>query len=426
MEENLIKSSITNPITNKWDYYVFLFALIDTLFLPYFWLVSVPLSLPVVIYWSIKRYNHIRVLNEFKLIKIMFLLMTFSTIIGSIIQPHNIYENCVFLIKYYYIFMLYLLFRSRLNSKDISLKKILLVFVFFVLIMAIVYYYDKNLYQSFKIIWNYKSNVFVSSRYIGLVGYRYSFIWMDPNNIGYMLTAVVMYLFTNEKTSFFTKIVLITSLGVVLIATMSNGSILAVMISLCVYLLVWIFTRLLRAKVRFRVSINPVNVALFYITILLIIYFIPKIPNLLETTTAVEAFERFESNSGDSRFKIWTDIIKNISIPDYFLYSILGKGGVTLVGQREIAPHNGHLYWILGYGLVSYLIFMYIVFRKRRNTPLIKYIWIVPVFIGFTINTMIGEMKLFGLIMLLVASSSNILYKTGKHNTMQKGIKNHL
>lgn len=412
MKTNTIRSATVNHTTDNLDYYIFLFAVIDTLFLPYFWFVSVPLSLPVVIYWSIIRHNEIRAFKEYGLVNIMFVLMLFSTLLGIIILPHNIYENVVFLVKYYYIFMLYFLFKIRLNLRDVSLNKFLFLFVFLVLAMALIYYYDKSLYHNFKLFWNYKSNIFVEARYIGLVGYRYSFIWMDPNNIAYMIIAVVIFLLTYEKTIFFTKLIMITSLLVVLVATMSNGAILALITSACVYFVLQIFNLFKIRKI--EVNIRPLNIFLFCITILLGIYFIPKIPNFFETTTAIEAIERFNSNSGDSRFKIWTYIFSNISISDYFLYLVLGKGGVTLVGQGAIAPHSGHLYWILGYGMISYLIFMYIVFRKRKNTPILKYIWMVPVFIGFTINTMIGEMKLFSLIMLLVASSSSILHRQKK------------
>ena len=386
----------------KWDDYIFWFAVIDILFLPYFWLVSVPLSLPLVLYWAVKRKSQFKDSAEYKIVNFMFILMIFSTIIGSVLHIDNTYENVIFLVKYYYIFMVYFLFKFNFTSKDINLKKILMLFVVFVLVLAIAYYVDKNLYQSIKTVWNYRSNFFVSERYIGLVGYRYSFIWMDPNNIGYMLSSVVFFLFTNEKVSFFTKIILLISLIVVLISTMSNGAFLALIITFGTYITL-LLVNIVRLKIKTKTK--PINVILLFASLFLVMFTVPQIPNLLGTNTAIEAIERIQSNSGDSRFLIWTYILENTRLFEYLLLFFIGKGGVTLVGVRELAPHNGHLYWILGYGFISYLAFIYVVFRKRKNTPFIKYIWIIPVLIGFTINTMIGEMKLFGLLMLLVAKS---------------------
>lgn len=409
MEENFIKSSITNQVTNKWDYYVFVFALIDTLFLPYFWLVTVPLSLPVVIYWAIKR---IKILNynvEFKMFRVMVLLMIFSTVLGSVIAPSHSYDNIIFLIKYLYVFILYFNFSFVIKNNNIKIKKYLLAFVFFVLVFAILYYLDKSLYQSLKNIWNYRANIFVVENYRNLIGYRYSFIWMDPNNIGYMIVAICLFLFSNEYTSFSEKVLILGSSIIIIIATMSNGAFLSLGIGISAYLIT-IITRIFKIRTKIKIKIRLLNYLLFIALIIVGIYLIPKVPDFLNSTIAIESFERISENSGDSRFRIWTRVLQNIKWYEYILYIFIGTGGVTLQGGQSISPHNGHLYWIMGYGLISYYIFMYIIFRKRKFTPISKYVWIIPVFIGFTINIMIGEMKLTAILMLLVACSSNYSY----------------
>ena len=96
---------------------------------------------------------------------------------------------------------------------------------------------------------------------------------------------------------------------------------------------------------------------------------------------------------------------------DFWEYLLIGKGGVTLVDGVSYAPHNGHLYLILNYGFIAYFIFMYLVFRKRAGQTLETYIWILPIFIGFSINVMLGEIKLMGVVMLLLVCCESRLVK---------------
>jgi len=141
---------------------------------------------------------------------------------------------------------------------------------------------------------------------------------------------------------------------------------------------------------------------------------VQQIPNYLATGVAMESFERISSNSGDSRFIIWQTVIQSVNFLEFI---VIGKGGVTLVDGLKFAPHNGHFYWILGYGFIAYFIFMYLVFRKRKVTSLIKYIWIIPILIGFTVNVLLGEIKMMSIIMLLIACSSSAKYLGKKQNS---------
>jgi len=80
------------------------------------------------------------------------------------------------------------------------------------------------------------------------------------------------------------------------------------------------------------------------------------------------------------------------------------------VDGSKFSPHNGHFYWILGYGFISYVLFMYLIFRKRKRTGLKQYIWVLSILIGFTVNILLGEIKMMGIVMLLVACSSSQKY----------------
>lgn len=393
---------------NKFDKFVFFTCVIDNLFLPYFWLISVPLTMPLVFYWFIKRQSHLNKNNEYKLFRIMLIIMCFSSVIGFLIAPEFLYKNIVYLITFTLIFLYYFIFTYYINNSRFNVNNFLIVFIIFVDVLAIFYNFDKALYQNIKLFWNFRSNAFDSS-YTGFIGYRYSFIWMDPNNIAYIMNALVLYLWCNNNTNFFVKTFSLFSLLFVLVSCMSSGGFIAFIICASLYLLS-IVINLLKGNISFKVRITLINYILFVISVLLILYIIPKIPVYLQTNTALESLERIENNSGESRFIIWKRILNNIDFFEYLRLLIVGNGGVTLVDGVKVSPHNGHLYWIINYGFISYCIFMYIVFRKRRVTPIKNYIWIIPVLIGFTVNVMVGEVKLMGIVFLLIACSTSKKY----------------
>ena len=51
-----------------------------------------------------------------------------------------------------------------------------------------------------------------------------------------------------------------------------------------------------------------------------------------------------------------------------------------------VSPHNGHLYILYSYGLLAYLLFMYVFFRKRKHVRWCEMMFMIPLFICFTIN----------------------------------------
>ncbi|WP_342539065.1 hypothetical protein MKY15_04030 [Sporosarcina sp. FSL K6-1540] len=405
-----LRNLVVRKNVEYFDKFVFWSCIIDILFLPYFNLVAIPYSMPLIIYWFFTRNKYFKNDKEFKLFIILFGIMCMSTLVGFLLAPQYAYNSMTYLIIFTSLILYYFMFVNFVNKYSFNLKKLLIGFIVVVVIFAGFYYIDKNLYQFFKTIWNFKSSIFVENAYEGLVGYRFSFIWQDPNNIGYMMNAIVLYLWCNEKINSFTKVFTFFALIFVLVASMSNGGFLALGISIVIYFLVSILQVFGKKKFNIKIRINLMNMFLFIGSFLLIIYIIPKIPEFLQTSTALESFERIENNSGESRFIIWSNIINNLDFIDYIVLFFVGSGGIALIDGIKINPHNGHFYWILSYGFISYLIFMYLVFRKRKITPLKKYIWIIPVFIGFTVNVMIGESKLTAIILLLVACSSSELY----------------
>jgi len=194
---------------------------------------------------------------------------------------------------------------------------------------------------------------------------------------------------------------------------MSNGAFLSFAIAVGLYVFVKV-PDLWKGNSNKKYKVTPINMLMILITLFALYKIIPQIPSYLESGIAMESFNRISNNSGDGRFVIWQTVIQSVNFLEFIL---IGKGGVTLVDGLKFAPHNGHFYWILGYGFIAYFIFMYLVFRKREVTSLKKHIWIAPILIGFTVNVLLGEIKMMSIIMLLIACSSSVKYLRGSQTS---------
>lgn len=393
----------------NFDKFVFYFCVIDHLFLPYVWFVSIPYSLPVVLIWFIIRYKNLKQMKEYNAFIALIFLMVISTFYSLLVAPGYGYKNMVYLILFTAMFLYYFMFYWYLSKYNFKGNYFILAFIIFVAIFAILFNIDKSLYFKIRLFWNMRSGIGINEgMYTNFIGYRYSFIWMDANNIGYMMNSLVLYLWCNEKSNLLTKISSVIALIFILISCMSNGAFIAFGISVGLYIITTLFRKKVKVKEK-KFVITPIKIVLSLIVLFILSIGISKIPEYLETSTVKESFDRIDNNSGDYRITIWKNIIKKVN---FFEYLLLGKGGVILVNGEVIAPHNGHIYLILGYGFISYLIFMYLIFYKRKVTSVREYIFIIPILFGFTINILLGETKMMCIIMLLVACASSREYLT--------------
>lgn len=342
--------------------------------------------------------------------------MFISTFYSMVVTPGYIYKNLVYYILYTAMFLYYFMFSLYLTKYSFKGKYFIIAFLIFVTIFAVLFNVDKSLYYNIRLLWNRRSGVGMDE---SIIAYRYSFIWMDANNIGYMMNSLVLYLWCNEKSNVLIKISTLLALIYILISCMSSGGFIAFFISVLLYIITTIIMKRVKLKEK-KIHLTPVKIILSLIAIVILSIGISKIPQYLETSVVRESFDRVDSNSGDHRVTIWRNIIKKVN---FFEYLFLGKGGVTLMDGEVMAPHNGHFYWILAYGLISYIIFMYLIFRKRKVTKIREYIFMIPILFGFTINVLLGETKMMCIIMLFMAcaSSNNYVAKAFMNEVAELG-----
>lgn len=395
----------------KLDRFVFFFCLIDILFLPYAFFMAISYSFFVLMPWLFIRFNSLnKTERAFQWYILFSILVVISSLAGGLLNG-VLSENISRAIQIIQIMGYYFLFSYYLKKYSVNIKQYLLWFAWFVAAFCVLYNLDKTLYTSVIHFWNPRGMAAVSEQYYALNGYRFSFVWMDPNNIAYLFVSLVAFLLINEKIQAWQKFGLVISMFFVLVSTMSSGGRIALLIE-GILLGVVVFGKSLNRATR---TITVKRSTLYWIVIVLVLspLIIKTVADLFgwyfQTDIAVESMDRVDNNSMDSRIAIWTRIIQNANFLEYLL---IGYGGSTFLDGIPIKPHNGHFYMIMAYGFIAYFILMHIMFRKRKITPMINYIWIVAVFLGFTVNVLVGEVKLSALIMLMVACTGNKRYLT--------------
>lgn len=389
----------------KQDRLFFWFCLVDMLFLPYFPLITVAYSMPVVYFWWMLRRKSVQKQAEYKLVMLAIVLILLTTIISYILYPANIKDNTVYLLEMSAVFLYYIMFKYYVDRYNVDIEKWLFAFVLFVGMFAVLYNIDRALYQSVKFIWNSRMSTVWSTTVFN--GFRFGFIWMDENNIAYMINTIAFFLIVSKRLSVLQKFIVFGINLLVVVSTMSSGGRISLILVWGAYL-VYVLThiRVIRNPFKRYVRLSTLLSVLLVVVLIFVSlqYVIPRFSN---STIYLESQERTSENSMDSRLQIWTSVAEGAK---WWQCVFWGSGGRTMVAGVPRAPHNGHFYWILSYGMIVYYIYIYIFFRKRKGVSYKNWVAILPFFLGFSINTMIGEPKVNEIIAVLVAYMSSPLY----------------
>lgn len=368
----------------------------DILFFPYMSIIATTYTQFVVFIWFLLKKPKCFNLVEYKAYFVFLFLAVTSTVLSVFILPHWDYvfglkENIKRLFQFSMGLSYYFFFYYCFKNYILSLRKYLIFFILVTTLWAIIYYYNFNLYIDLKQIFNSK-DAFLSITDDSYI-YRFSYIWSDPNNIGYTIVGVFFVLVYYEKFSISVNVLILCFILFVLLMVMSSGSWLSLLL-LLPFLLYLLFVDFYKQSSLMKTTILLLLVPLFiYVAYELVL-------NIIQADVAIHSVERLESNSGDSRFRIWKTAL---STHNLLFYLFFGTGFQFYVGNRSFSTHSGHLMLMYSYGVIAYLIYMYLVFRKRRGFSYFSYLWIIPFFICFTINIGIGEQKFVGVLYLLIA-----------------------
>lgn len=391
------------------DHWIMILTLIDILFLPYFFVVTITYTFFLVIWWYFKHRSEIKHDNkDYGLFRFLCLLMIMSSLVGVILDGSSLKDNAVYCLQYIAAFMHFYAFKYYFDRYSINLKPYLIWFLIFVVALAVAFNFRRDVYYALREIWSpvQSAGLISTNEDFEKIG-RFGFIWMDENNIAYMLNCVVMFLLCNERTSLAEKLFIIVCDIFVLIASMSRGGMLTFFIGAGLIA----FLKISGNGIRRTIS-NKKKCLGYILFIGIAIFLFSYGPSYLQSDVSQASMERLDSRE-DTRKRIYTYIMENANFEEYVF---LGHGVRTLINGKPIKPHNIHFYLIFVYGMIAWGIIMYMIFRKRRQTKVFEYIWIIPFFLGASSNIIIGEEKAMCIAMLLLAASTSKKYLIERRN----------
>ena len=273
-------------------------------------------------------------------------------------------------------------------------------FAAFAALFALIFIYDIGLYFELRRIWSPVQSSSDSEFITSII--RYGFLWMDENNIAYMMNAIMLFVICNEKSELYEKLFVIACTFLVVMCSMSRGGMLSFYTGLSFYM----GLRLTGNGVKRTFKNKKMLVSILFCMIFcgaLIKY----APSYFQSEVAQNSRERLDDHESDNRKAIYTKILTQAP---FYQYAIFGHGTNITLNGKPIKPHSIHFYWIFAYGFIAYFYMMYIIFRKRKVTKWMEYIWIWPYFLGTTINIIIGEEKAMSIGFLLLAASISPKY----------------
>lgn len=386
----------------SYDRFCFWFTVIDILFLPYFKWISVSFSVPLVFIWLITNWNWISKKSEGVVLSVIALAMIGSITI-SMLYPFalkwdtSLSTTIKRSIQYFICMGYFLFFATFFKKHKVNINRILVLFLVGLAVFALLYHLFPHEYAVLK------SNVYPADahtrRYLNNeIEYRFNYILVDPNNVAYMTDGILAWLLLSDKTKTINKIILVLIAGFVVLSTQSGGGI----ISLVAVIMLFFLSRI--DYKRWVISIKGETlVVLLLFTLLAVIllsrenvtgYISEHLLNSIQARLSkYGTYGNMDISGG--RFKDFFDSLK-------YLNPIMIAIGA---GKEGISSESGHLYFIGLYGFPAYVAFLWFTFRIKKHHLKCDFIWMLPFFVGFTMNIAIGEFKWLAIYYLLLAKS---------------------
>lgn len=385
--------------------YLFYFAVVDVLFLPYAHLLAMTYSQILVFAWFLlKQMSGVKALQcesdlrRFLVFSTFVILCTATSFffIPSFRLLDGYRENVMRALQMissfgYLFFFIYVMSRARIRW-DV----ILYLFILYSALWAMIYLLDFPMFLSLKRFFNpYDSFIGFLSDVEGY-DYRFSFIWTDPNNISYAICGVFVMLITWKQYNLLPTVLITICTILICVLCRSTGGWLSLVYSVAILG----YVQLKKSK-----KLSPVTRVVYIVLVILVIlasiYIL--LTYILPQEAIYQSVSRLNSKGDDiSRLVIWRRLFedKADSLPLYLFY---GTGYQVYVNGSPYNVHNGHFLLIIAYGMIGYIAYMLLLFRKPKNVGLLGYAFLVPFILAITINTYIGEAKAVGLMMFLIA-----------------------
>lgn len=397
MEDNRLQLAYnqdSHPVFNKICFWL---ITVDILFLPYLSFMAVSASVLIVALWVLFNYNKIVHDREGSFFIIMLFLMFFGTIMCLLYTgPVRLETTFGTAVKRFFQYALcfgtYFFYKDYFGKHEVNIKKIILFTIIYMAIFALLYQLFPREYATFKIAINPADNHTV--RYLAnSVNYRFNYLWTDPNNISYLVAGIAAWFLLQKDISNIQKLFVLVISTYIAFCTVSNGGL--------IILLLMCFIVFFRSLVNALKNGIKVRTFFFVWSVIIVIFIVIKATNILDSinlkyfSVFIERLGQYSSSSTGGRL-------------EDLLYSFRFLNPIMLImgtGNEGFSYEIGHIYWIGMYGVPAYIIFMWLMFRKTPKQKWSQYIWIIPFFVGFTMNVAIGEYKWMAIYLMLLAYS---------------------
>lgn len=395
-----IRKSINGDKVSFFDNLCFWFMTLDILFLPYLSFMTISASVIFAVLWFLLYNRKIRHDYEWLIIILMFIFMVFGTVLNPVYTGTVRFETTFLtaikrLFQYMICFFYYFFYRYYFKNRKVNLGKILFVFIIVIGIMATLYRTFPHEYAVIKLALNPSDNH--TRRYLAnMVSYRFNYLWTDPNNISYLVAGITGWFWLNKNCKSLNKIIVLLISTFIVFCTVSNGGMLTMIFTILIIGLIEIKKFI---ENHFTIKKSALMLIIFMSIICLLIFKFSDFTKVIYDqyiTNFVDRLDKYGGSALDSSGGRFEDLKYGLSI----------ISPITLVigtGQDGFVTEIGHLYWIGMYGFPTYLIFMYVMFRKEKHQSWSSFVWVIPFFVGFTMNIAIGEFKWMAIYLMMLA-----------------------
>ena len=383
------------------------FCILDVLLMPYFPRINILLSMIILIFWYIKKINQLIKDREVWLILIFGIFGILSIIIGCFYKHTNyqtkeiFFTNFIyFAICFYSVLYLYF-FKINLVKYNININIIFKIYIFITALFACIYWINPYLYFQIRSHWTINQMDIES---INLFINRFTFIESDPNSISCIICSMFLYLLFTNSVDKIDGIFMILLVGISVIASMSTTGIIMYIFTILMMMIKFISDTFKEGR-KYISNVDLIKKLFKFllpiITVLLFSMLLMK--NYDVFFSALSRYQsNYDSNSLGGRTEIWKEFFTDFILSNYIF---VGKGHMIFNNFNALyAPHNGHFYLILSYGFIGYLVYIYLMFRKVKKVKMTIYISIIPLFVLFTINTLVIDIRAAFALSLIVAS----------------------
>jgi hypothetical protein len=371
----------------RWTVY---FTLIDLLFLPYFQLVIIPFSLPLLLAAAVLLRMHIKK-DRYYGFFLAFAVPTLVSAAISFLLPESrsyLSEDVKRVIQLLSSFTYFFFFRWAAEQTRLRITPIVVVFVAWFALLAVLFVLSPLSTQEF-----------MRTVYGRLVTaddtieshLRFAYVFTDANTAGYFLLVASSVLLLSFR-SMVPLLLTAAVLCVLVFMTQSKGATgaLLLMVATAIYAPSRLVSLLSARRALAVVTLVCVGVAVGL-----------RLASATELNAALHlAFERLFASTdrlatGASRLAVWRHFMQSFSPLPF------GRGFILTIDGVSERPHSDLLRVAYSYGLLAVPPLLAFLFSRAWSlAPLI-----VPALMAFLINSLLDEQKIFALFLCLLGLS---------------------